>query len=491
MRVGGVDGDEGICDDLLKWDELMPVVHALGVHYPNARTTSACASIDKPLWASEDFSSYFQQGGCWARLLNRNYALANMTSTISWNLIAAYYDDLPYAGDALMHAPEPWSGFYELGQVFWATAHTTQFTRIGWKYLQHGAGVGVLDGGGTVVSLTDSLGNVTIIVETMTGDNSGCVHEDAPKTPVYLQNVTFHLGDGFEHIHALHVFHSAFDNSTTEYFIYLGFQPVINGSVQLVVAPDQMYTLSTVNGTKGSFPSPPPPRGPFPFPYADDFDSYALQSQATYLTDQAGSYEVVAAADVSRGRVLRQMVPQRPVSWCTEAPLTYSIIGDYGWREVRASVDVLIEERGVAFVAAAVSQGGCVWGSGTPAIVWAISTDGAWMLSNDTDLKRPLAQGKVVIRNHTWYTLELDVSAAGTRALLDGQQLAFLPQLNSSAHHGWIGLGSSYDYVQFDRLHINRSQTDTNTQTRSLPPSHTPTHSSHSSHLHLPDAMKE
>ena len=67
-----------------------------------------------------------------------------------------------------------------------------------------------------------------------------------------------------------------------------------------------------------------------------------LASQATYLTDQAGSYEVVAAEDVSRGRVLRQMAPLRPVSWCTEAPLTYSVIGDYAWSTVRAEVDVLI-----------------------------------------------------------------------------------------------------------------------------------------------------
>ena len=40
---------------------------------------------------------------------------------------------------------------------------------------------------------------------------------------------------------------------------------------------------------------------------------------------------------------------------------------------------------------------------------------------------------------------------------LDGQRLAMLPQLASKDHHGWIGLGSSYDIVQFDQLMINRS----------------------------------
>ena len=442
---------------MLKWQELLPLVHALGVHYPNSDPGKACPAIDKPLWASEDFSTDFTAGGCWARLLNRNYVLGNMTSTIAWNLIAAYYDDLPAPKQALMHAPEPWSGFYELDQVFWATAHHTQFTNIGWKYLQHGNGVGVLNGGGTFVGLTDSHGNLTLVVETMTGDNSWCVHDDPPKTPVYQQNVTFELGVGFVHLRNLHVWHSAFDNSSDVYFNYIGAVPVIDGSIHLTVAPNHLYTLSTLNGTKGSFDTPTPARARFPFPYADDFDSYPLFSQPIYLTDQAGSYEVVAAADVSRGHVIRQMAPHRPVSWCTEAPLTYSVIGDYAWSTIRAEVDVLIEGQGTAFLAAAVSQGGCVWGSGTPAIVFAVSTTGVWMVSNDTDLRQPLAQGKVVIRNNTWYHLEVDVSAAGTRVMLDGQQVAMVPQLTSGTHHGWIGVGSSYDFVQFDRLAINRS----------------------------------
>ena len=355
-----------------------------------------------------------------------------------------------------MHAPEPWGGFYELGQVFWATAHTTQFTSIGWRYLEHGTGVGILDYGGTFVSLTDTHGNLTIVVETITPDNSACPHEDPSKMPVSLQNVTFQLGAGFERITHLHAFQSAFDNTTTDYFRYLGSLSVVNGAITLLAAPNSLYTLSTLNGTKHSYPQLPPPRKAFPFPYADDFDSYAVSTQATYLTDQAGSFEVVAAADVSRGRVVRQMVPQRPVSWCTEAPYTYSVIGDYAWAEVRAAVDVMIEQQGTAMLATAVTTGGCVWGSGTPAIAFAITSSGGWMVCNNTDFKQPLAQGKAVIHSNTWYHLEVEVSTSGTSVLLDGQQLAMVPQLTSAAHHGWVALGSSYDFVQFDRLAINR-----------------------------------
>lgn len=43
-------------------------------------------------------------------------------------------------------------------------AHTTQFTKPGWTYLQT---VGHLAHGGSYVALTDGKGNLTIIIETM------------------------------------------------------------------------------------------------------------------------------------------------------------------------------------------------------------------------------------------------------------------------------------------------------------------------------------
>lgn len=52
-------------------------------------SSSSAEKTGKPLFASEDDSTYSNAvgGGCYARILSRNYVLGNMTSTIRWNLL--------------------------------------------------------------------------------------------------------------------------------------------------------------------------------------------------------------------------------------------------------------------------------------------------------------------------------------------------------------------------------------------------------------------
>ena len=48
------------------------------------------------------------------------------------------------------------------------TAHHTQFTNIGWKYLAHNAGSGNLTGNGTYVTyVSPDLSHLTMVIETM------------------------------------------------------------------------------------------------------------------------------------------------------------------------------------------------------------------------------------------------------------------------------------------------------------------------------------
>lgn len=46
--------------------------------------------------------------------------VACVCSTIAWNMLSAYYDDLPYKRCGMMTANEPWSGHVEVGSKIWA-----------------------------------------------------------------------------------------------------------------------------------------------------------------------------------------------------------------------------------------------------------------------------------------------------------------------------------------------------------------------------------
>ena len=94
-----------------------------------------------------------------------------------------------------MTANEPWSGHYEVSDPVWVTAHTTQFTSPGWRYLQTS---GHLNSGGSYVALTDGGTALTIIIETMSHDQSVCIRPPLPEYEVQEQNATFMLGGSFK-----------------------------------------------------------------------------------------------------------------------------------------------------------------------------------------------------------------------------------------------------------------------------------------------------
>uniref|UniRef100_F6YUT3 Galactocerebrosidase n=1 Tax=Equus caballus TaxID=9796 RepID=F6YUT3_HORSE len=385
---------EPIAASMLLDPELLKVIDVIGAHYPGTHTVKDARLTEKKLWSSEDFSTLNNDvgAGCWARVLNQNYINGYMTSTIAWNLVASYYEQLPYGRCGLMTAQEPWSGHYVVESPIWISAHTTQFTQPGWYYLKT---VGHLEKGGSYVALTDGLGNLTIIIETMLPDGS--------------------------------------DSFTLE------------------LQADELFTLTTLTaGTKGSYPVPPRSQ-PFPRIYKDDFNV------APNFADQTGVFEYFTnMEDPGEHRfTLRQVLNQRPITWAADAYNTISVIGDYKWSNVTIKCDVYIEtpQTGGVFIAGRVNKGGILIRSARGVFFW-IFANGTYRVTGDLAGWMIYALGQADIRAKKWYTLTLTIKGHFSSGMLNGKPLWTNVPVNFPKN-GWAAIGTHFfEFAQFDNFYV-------------------------------------
>ncbi|XP_078090418.1 galactocerebrosidase-like isoform X2 [Mustelus asterias] len=462
VGIIAADGNWGIANDMLVDPYLNGAVEIIGAHYPGTLSSINAKKTQKKLWSSEDYSTVNNKvgGGCWARILNQNYINGNMTATIAWNLVASYYKELPFGRDGLMTAAEPWSGHYEVQSPIWITAHTTQFTQPGWHYLKT---VGHLQKGGSYVALTDGKGNLTIIIETMTHDHSVCIRPPLPPFSVFQQNVTFKLQGSFKHIETLNVWHSKFDfvKNSSKFFTKLSEIKLINGSFSLQLKLDEICTITTIStGNRGSFPKTPVSK-PFPKVYKDDFNVEVPPfSEAPNFADQTGVFEYFINYKDPGDHVftLRQVVTQRPITWASDADQTISIIGDYKWKDLSVTCDVLIEEAntGGVFIAGRVNEGGQDVRHAAGLFFW-IFANGSYIVTNDLRAEVVLASGQSGTRAGTWHTLTLSIKDNLASGLLNGN-LLWKGVRVLKPYNGWAAIGThTFELAQFDNFRIQAS----------------------------------
>ncbi|XP_008579433.1 PREDICTED: galactocerebrosidase [Galeopterus variegatus] len=440
--------------------ELLKVVDVIGSHYPGTHTVKDAKLTGKKLWASEDFSTLNNDvgAGCWGRILNQNYINGYMTSTIAWNLVASYYEQLPYGRCGLMTAQEPWSGHYVVDSPLWISAHTTQFTQPGWYYLKT---VGHLEKGGSYVALTDGLGNLTIIIETMSHKHSKCIRPLLPYFNVSHQFATFILKGSFSGIPELQVWHTKLGKAS-ERFLFKQLDSLwlldSGGSFTLELQEDELFTLTTLTtGHKGSYPLSPKSQ-PFPHTYKDDFNvDYPVFSEAPYFADQTGVFEYFTnIEDPGEHRfTLRQVLNQRPITWAADASNTISIIGDYKWSNITIQCDVYIEtpKTGGVFIAGRVNRGGILIRTARGVFFW-IFANGSYKVTGDLAGWIIYALGRVEVTAKTWYTLTLSIKGRFSSGMLNNKPLWTDIPVNSPKN-GWAAIGThSFEFAQFDNFHV-------------------------------------
>ncbi|XP_070211576.1 galactocerebrosidase-like isoform X2 [Littorina saxatilis] len=464
-RIVAPDGAWTISKDINKDPALAAAVDYIGCHYPGTLSTDDALKTGKQLWASEDYSTYNDEvgGGCWARILNKNYAVGRMTATISWNLIASYYNPLPFFRDGLMTAVEPWSGNYNVDTPIWLSAHTTQFTQVGWKYLEHGAGVGLLEGGGSYVALVSpDKKDFTIIVETMSHNHSLCIRPPLPAYDVVPQTMNIQLKGSFANIKELNVWYSklGFDGQQSIMFQKKDALQLKNGMGSASLGMDEVYTFTTVTtGDKGQYDAPPPSKS-FPLPYSDNFDSYAISEEPYNLAPQTGSLEAVSS-NSARGKIARQTVLQTPAYWCRTASDTINksltVIGNFNWSDIYVEVEALVGKVNATdgvFVAARVQNGGCQSYSAKGIFFFVFPAQQYYIISYDLARTQQISSGAVSSEVMDWNKISLLVTGTTIQGQVNGKSV-FNIQAPKMTKNGFVAIGTdTYGLADFDNFMI-------------------------------------
>ncbi|MER5640753.1 ricin-type beta-trefoil lectin domain protein [Kitasatospora sp. NPDC002227] len=450
-KVVGADSyDWGLASAMAADPQLNAAIDIVGMHYPcgylgamsTCNSTPAAQALGKPIWASESGSQDYNSGApAVARAVNRDYIDGRMTSFMNWPVIAALYQNLYFSTDGLSLAAQPWSGNYSIGQTTWATAHTTQFTKPGWQYLDSGSGyLGGNRANGSYVSLKSPTGgDYSTVIETM----------DATAAQTATFTVTGGLPTGQVHVWSSDL---ATPDQSDDFVHQQDLTPA-GGSYTLTLQPGHLYTVSTTTG-QGKGTATSPAAAPLPLPYADSFDTPAASTSPKYFADMNGAFRTVSCAGGHSGTCLRQMAPSAPVNWTDEAnKAPYTIMGDSSWVNYTVTADTLFEQPGATEVLGRVNQQGRN-DNGLNAYHLRLSDTGAWsILKSDLSWNfTTLAAGTVTAPGlNTWHRLALTMQGSTLTAAIDGQSVGAVT--DHSFTSGMAGLAlTGYRTQQFDNL---------------------------------------
>ncbi|MFB8265694.1 ricin-type beta-trefoil lectin domain protein [Streptomyces sp. NPDC055955] len=440
-----------IADAMAEDSELSDAVDVIGSHYPCGYQSdfTSCPSSDaaqasgKPLWASEN-GSLDTDGGAEAvaRAINRDYIDGRMTAYVNWPAIASLYPNLSFATDGMSIANQPWSGAYHIGATTWVTAHTAQFTRPGWRYID--AASGYLGGdrtNGSYVSLKSSgrSGDYSTVIETM----------DATAEQTVNLTVRGGLSTGRVHVWSTDVASSGTDDD----FVRGADIKPVDGTYSLTLEPGHLYTLTTTDG-QGKGAATSPEKAPLELPYSDNFDKLAASKSPRYFTDMNGAFETTACGGGRSGTCLRQMAPTSPIRWTDEpynAP--YTFMGDGSWTNYTVTADALFSEKGTVELLGRVGQQGRN-NNGLNAYHLRVGDDGTWSIDkSDTTWKfTKLTGGRTgKLGLNKWHKVAFTLQDTKLTASVDGKELGSVTDYSLSG--GQAGLGvTGYQTQQFDNF---------------------------------------
>ncbi|HEY0807926.1 MAG TPA: RICIN domain-containing protein, partial [Pseudonocardiaceae bacterium] len=319
---------------------------------------------------------------------------------------------------------------------------TTQFTAPGWQYLDASSGyIGGNRNSGSYVTLkSTNNSDYSTVIETV----------DASSAQTLTFNVTGGLSTGAVHVWSTNVN----SNNSSSHFVHATDVTPSGGNFSLTVQPGYVYTLTTTTG-QGKGPAAGPAQGALALPYSDSFDSDATGTEAKYLMDWQGAFEVAGCGGGRSGQCVRQMSAQTPITWDTLSD-PHALLGDLSWSNYTVSSDVLLEKSGYAELLGRANSQSYGGAGGLNAYHLRVGDNGGWsILSSNTNANvSTLASGTVAaLGTGRWHTLALTFSGSTITASIDGAQAG-------TAHDSTWGAGqagyatSQGETAQFDNLSI-------------------------------------
>jgi hypothetical protein len=438
-------------DNVVSDPAFAAAIGVLGSHYVcgyrGAQSTcpssaNAIAS-GKKVWASENGSDDYNLGAVnLARGINRGYIDGKMTAYINWPVIAAITPNIPFPTMGVALAAQPWSGAYSVGKNAWVMAQTTQFTAPGWRYLDTATGYlgGNRVNGSYVTMRSPTTGAYSTIIETM----------DATAAQTFTATVT----GGFL-TSAVHVWSTQVNSTNTaNYFAHGADLTPSGGTFTITLQPGTIYTLSTATGAgKGTAVGPTP--ASFALPYTDNYDAYAVGSEARFLADMQGAFEVTTCGAGRAGHCVRQMSPRAPITWDSLSD-PYALLGDIGWSNYKVSSDVLLEQAGYVELIGRAGTQHSFGPAGLDAYYFRVSNTGTWsVFKNDVNNTNTVLRSgtATALGTNTWHTLALTLTGSTITAQLDTTMVATIT--DSTWFTGQVGIGTSQtETAQFDNLSI-------------------------------------
>ena len=425
-----------IAEDMMSDNALKKSVDVINAHttaMTRFYTPPSANQLNIPLWDGEAHA----YGGDWyaaaehARF-NRAYVYGKITKIISWSLITSYHDFLVCPHSGPMKANTPWSGYYEVQPPIWIIAHTNQFAKLGWHYIDSACNGWsrsrelFIEGFSAVALKAGKTDDYTIIIETM----------DAKETKKVRIKVSEDLSKK-----KLKVWRSVFNS---EEFNQLEDVEIINGECEIAILPNAIYSLTTTTGqSKGLSNNAVPKFKDFPFPYKTNFDDDKVGNSAKFFSDQHGTFEVVKNPSKT-GNCLKQLVPIQGIQW-RDYDFPETIIGNLKWTDYSVSVDAMIPDTGTVKVGGRrndfyeSSQGYSIH----------FDHEGQWKLYDDKNL---VSSGFCKFRTNKWHSIKMTFVGNKIEVYLDGKNIV---TVNSESNkNGIVFLGTDWNTAYFDDFKI-------------------------------------